>query len=68
MLAFLLPEDAADIHPCGQVRLHLLFFFFRGHFRTSRGHRGEVPSIVLLNPLAYFNSGFIIAVVIIEVT
>ena len=43
-------------------------FFFRGHFRTSRGHRGEVPSIVLLNPLAYFNSGFIIAVVIIEVT
>ena len=68
MLAFLLPEDAADIHPRGQVRLHLLIFFFRGHFRTSRGHRGDVPSIVLLNPLAYFNSGFIIAAVIIEVT
>ena len=64
MLAFLLPEDAADIHPRGQIRLHLLIFFSA----TSRGHRGDVLSIVLLNPLAYFNSGLIIAVVIIEVT
>ncbi len=33
MLAFLLPEDAADIHPRGQVRLHLLIFFSADIFR-----------------------------------
>ena len=41
MLAFLLAEDAADIHPRGQVRLHLLILFprtFSDISRTSQGY------------------------------